>query len=744
VETKPAKAKGRRAAPSPLEYGAVDAIVAGTHGDPFAVLGIQDVDGRLVARAFVDGAETLEAFTLADKPVGVLERRRDAGFFEGVLTLRKRQPLKYRARNAGGEWWVGDPYSFGPVLGPMDDYYIREGSHLRLFDKMGAHLMHHEGADGVHFAVWAPNARRVSVVGDFNAWDGRRHAMRLRRDTGIWEIFIPWVAPGLAYKFEILGPDGVRLPLKADPFARASELRPATASIVAAELAHEWHDDAHRAHWASVDARRQPISIYEVHAGSWHRHDDGRFLSWDELADRLLPYVVEMGFTHIEFLPISEHPYDPSWGYQTTGMYAPSARFGPPEGFARFVEGAHKVGVGVLLDWVPAHFPVDAHGLARFDGTALYEHADPRQGFHPDWNTAIYNFGRSEVFSYLVNNALYWTEKFHIDGLRVDAVASMLYLDYSRKEGEWVPNKLGGRENLEAVAFLQAMNEAVYGKEPGRITFAEESTSWPKVSAPVYDGGLGFGFKWNMGWMHDTLQYLARDPVHRKFHHNDLTFGLMYAFTENFVLPLSHDEVVHGKGTLIAKMPGDGWQKFANLRAYYAFMWGYPGKKLLFMGQEFAQGAEWSEARSLDWWQTDLPQHRGTSSLVRDLNHLYRTLPALHARDCEGDGFEWLIGDDSANSVFAWLRKAPGENPVAVITNFTPVPHEGYRLPLPQAGRWREVMNSDASLYGGSGLGNLGGVDAVTDAKGTAAVVTLPPLATLYFEYTPDAAAPGH
>jgi 1,4-alpha-glucan branching enzyme len=734
-----------RSAPALLETGAVEAIVAGTHGDPFAVLGLHEVDGRLVARAFVDGAEAVEAFTLSDKPAGALACRHAAGFFEGRLKIRKRQPLKYRARNAGGEWWVGDPYSFGPVLGPMDDYYIGEGSHLRLFDKMGAHPIRHEGADGVHFAVWAPNARRVSVVGDFNAWDGRRHTMRLRRDTGIWEIFIPWVEPGLAYKFELLGPDGQRLPLKADPFARASELRPATASVVAPDLRHGWRDEAHRAHWSSVDARRQPISIYEVHAGSWQRRSDGGFLSWDEMADRLIPYVVDMGFTHIEFLPISEHPYDPSWGYQTTGLYAPSARFGPPEGFARFVEGAHAAGVGIILDWVPAHFPTDEHGLARFDGTYLYEHEDPRQGFHPDWNTAIYNFGRKEVFSYLLNNALYWSEKFHIDGLRVDAVASMLYLDYSRKEGEWVPNVHGGRENLEAVAFLQAMNRAVYGKHPGRMTFAEESTSWPKVSAPVHDGGLGFGFKWNMGWMHDTLKYLAYEPVHRKHHHNELTFGLLYAFSENFVLPLSHDEVVHGKGTLIAKMPGDGWQKFANLRAYYAFMWGYPGKKLLFMGQEFAQGAEWSEARALDWWQADLPQHRGVQALVRDLNRLYRELPALHARDCEGEGFEWLVADDHAHSVFAWLRKAPGANPVAIVANFTPVPRPDYGLPLPHAGRWREVLNSDAEHYGGSGIGNMGSVTAVSGATGTGAFVSLPPLATIILEYDPDdETAAGH
>ncbi|RVA53188.1 1,4-alpha-glucan branching protein GlgB, partial [Mesorhizobium sp. M7A.F.Ca.CA.004.09.1.2] len=545
----------------------VAAIVAGTHGDPFAVLGVQEAGKGFVARCFVPNAEFVTAYTLTGIIAGELSRRDDGGFFEGKLSIKKRQPLRYHARNAGGDWWLTDPYSFGPVLGPMDDYYIAEGSHLRLFDKLGAHVIEHEGATGVHFAVWAPNARRVSVVGDFNEWDGRRHSMRDRRDTGIWEVFIPDIGAGRPYKYEIIGPDGVRLPLKADPFAFKSELRPATASVVAVPPAHEWGDEAHRNFWRNADHRREAISIYEVHAGSWQLRDDGTFLSWDELADRLIPYVVETGFTHIEFMPISEHPYDPSWGYQTTGLYAPSARFGDPDGFARFVDGAHRAGVGVILDWVPAHFPVDEHGLANFDGTALYEHADPRKGFHPDWNTAIYNFGRREVVSFLVNNALFWAEKYHVDGLRVDAVASMLYLDYSRKAGEWIPNEKGGRENLEAVSFLQKMNKEVYGHHPGVMTIAEESTSWPKVSAPVHEGGLGFGFKWNMGFMHDTLEYFSKEPIFRKHHHNDLTFGLTYAFSENFVLPLSHDEVVHGKGTLLGKMAGDDWQKFATLRA---------------------------------------------------------------------------------------------------------------------------------------------------------------------------------
>ncbi|MGX5719592.1 1,4-alpha-glucan branching protein GlgB [Shinella zoogloeoides] len=728
--------KGTTEQPSELLAKAdIDAILEGRHWDPFAVLGLHASDNTFIARCFLPGASEVAVETLSGKEIGTLTRVAEAGIFAGEVAAKKLQPVRYRARNAGGEWTVVDPYSFGPVLGPMDDYYIREGSHLRLFDKMGAHPMTLEGVEGFHFAVWAPNARRVSVVGNFNEWDGRRNPMRLRRDTGIWEVFLPGITEGHAYKFEIVGMNGEVLPLKADPFARRSELRPNNASMTTGPIDQAWEDEAHLAHWASADARRQPISIYEVHAGSWQRHGDGAFLTWDELADHLIPYCVDMGFTHIEFLPISEYPFDPSWGYQTTGLYSPTARFGEPEGFARFVNGCHKVGIGVILDWVPAHFPTDAHGLGRFDGTALYEHADPRQGFHPDWNTAIYNFGRAEVLSYLINNALYWAEKFHLDGLRVDAVASMLYLDYSRKHGEWVPNEYGGNENLEAVRFLQSMNRHVYAGHPGILTIAEESTSWPKVSHPVHEGGLGFGFKWNMGFMHDTLQYLSREPVHRKFHHNDMTFGLLYAFTENFVLPLSHDEVVHGKGSLIAKMTGDDWQKFANLRAYYGFMWGYPGKKLLFMGQEFAQWQEWSEARSLDWNLLEYPLHEGMRRLVRDLNGTYRRKAALHARDCEGEGFEWLIADDRDNSVFAWLRKAPGEKPIAVITNFTPVYREGYGVPLPVEGRWREILNTDAEIYGGSGKGNGGAVEARKHANGRiAAAITLPPLATVMLE----------
>lgn len=712
---------------------AIAALLDGSHADPFALLGPHEGPAGTFARAILHGAEEAEAFSLKGGRLGKMTRV-DGPLFEGKLR-GKPKPVRYRCRGNGAEWWVTDPYSFGPVLGPMDDFLIAEGTHFRLFDKLGAHVVEHQGAHGVHFAVWAPNARSVNLVGDFNGWNGAVHMMRRRVDIGVWEIFIPDIGEGTAYKYRITGPDGIVQPLKADPFAFASELRPKTASIVAMPGKRDWGDDAHRQHWASVDPRREAISIYEVHPGSWQRADNGWFLTWDEMAARLIPYVLDMGFTHIEFLPVSEHPYDPSWGYQTTGLYAPSARFGDVAGFARFVDGAHRAGIGVIVDWVPAHFPVDEHGLARFDGTALYEHEDPRLGFHPDWNTAIYNFGRREVRSFLVNNALFWAEQYHVDGLRVDAVASMLYRDYSRKDGEWIPNAEGGRENWEAVDFMRETNRALYGTHAGVMTIAEESTSWPGVSQPAYGEGprtaLGFGFKWNMGFMHDTLKYMGRDPIHRKYHHSEITFGLVYAFSENFVLPLSHDEVVHGKGTILGKMSGDDWQQFANLRAYYAMMWGYPGKKLLFMGQEFAQRREWSEERSLDWELMEAPAHRGVAHLIRDLNRLYRSTPALYARDCEGEGFEWLIADDADNSVFAWLRKAPGEAPMAVIANMTPALHGAYRVPLPHDGVWAEVLNSDAEIYGGSGKGNMGQVVA----EHGAAHIVLPPLATVMLQF---------
>jgi len=712
----------------------IDRIVTGTHRDPFSVLGWHEAGEGAVVRAFVPFADRLEVLDADGAPLASLERTHAEGLFECLLDAPPPEPVRFRASNEGGEWQVTDPYSFGPVLGPMDDYFIAEGSHLRLFDKLGAHAMEFEGASGVHFAVWAPNARRVSVVGPFNEWDGRRHVMRFRADTGIWEIFVPDVGPGTVYKYEIIGAEGDLLPLKADPMAQQSEMRPKTASVVADPAPFRWTDDRYMEQRALTDWRRSPMSIYEVHPGSWRKAPDGRFLDYDRLAEQLVPYAMDMGFTHIELLPITEHPYDPSWGYQPIGLYSPTARFGDPAAFARFVDAAHAAGLGVILDWVPAHFPTDEHGLGRFDGTALYEHLDPRRGFHPDWNTLIYNFGRREVVSYLVNNALYWLERFHIDGLRVDAVASMLYLDYSRQPGEWVPNERGGNENLEAIAFLKRFNEEIYRANPGAFTIAEESTSYPGVSAPTDAGGLGFGFKWNLGFMNDTLSYMARDPIYRRHHHKDITFGLLYAYSENFVLPLSHDEVVHGKRSLLNKMPGDDWQQFANLRAYYAFMWTYPGKKLLFMGQEFAQRNEWSEARALDWPLLEAPAHESIRQLVTDLNGLYRDTPALHARDCEPGGFEWLIANDHTSSVLAWSRKAPGQKPVVIVTSFTPEVRHGYRVPMPAVGNWAERLNTDSEIYGGTNTGNNGQVVAHPgEGPGFPAFadLTLPPLATI-------------
>ena len=669
-----------------------------------------------------------------------MDRIAEPGFFEVEL---RGKPVwfgyRLRAANEGGTWEFDDPYRFGPVLGDLDDYLIREGTHQRLWERLGAHVTEHQGVRGVSFAVWAPNASRVALVGDFNDWDGRRHGMRKRRGTGVWEIFLPGLGPDALYKYEIKAADGALLPLKSDPLAMKAELRPSTASAVAAPEPSDWTDDS----WMGVRAQTQsvsaPISIYELHLGSWQRGDGGRFLTYDEIADRLIPYVVEMGFSHIELLPINEHPFDGSWGYQPIGLFAPTSRHGSPDAFARLVDRCHAAGIGVILDWVPGHFPTDPHGLGRFDGTALYEHDDPRQGMHQDWGTLIYNYGRAEVANYLHANALFWLERYHLDGLRVDAVASMLYLDYSRKAGEWVPNRYGGNENIEAVAFLRRMNELAYGQHPGIMTVAEESTSWAGVSRPTWTGGLGFGFKWNMGWMNDTLSYMREEPIHRNWHHNKMTFGLIYAFSENFVLPLSHDEVVHGKGSILGRMPGDDWQKFANLRAYYGFMWGHPGKKLLFMGQEFAQGREWNHQQTLDWHLLDIDWHAGVRRLVRDLNGLYRAHPALHQRDCDGRGFSWVEANDAAHSVLAWLRFGEdGAAPVLVISNFTPVPRQGYRIGLPFGGQWTEILNTDATAYGGSGMGNQGAVMAEqvsSHGQPHSASFTLPPLSTLYFKH---------
>jgi 1,4-alpha-glucan branching enzyme len=716
-------------------------LAAGIHPDPFAVLGPHERDGGAIISAFAPGAGKLTA-VLADGERVALEARGETGFFEGAVA--RRPPFVYRlyAENDSGAWDWDDPYRFGPILGPLDDHLLVEGAHLELYKRLGAHSLVHEHVEGVHFSVWAPDARRVSVVGAFNQWDGRRHPMRKRIDSGLWEIFIPAIAEGELYKFEILGPSGQVMPLKADPFGLEAQFRPSTASVVARDGEFAWTDADYLARRAARDPRRDAMAIYEVHLGSWRRAEDDRFLSYDELAETLIPYARDMGFTHLELLPISEHPLDLSWGYQPIGLFAPTSRYGDAEGFKRFVNCAHAEGLGIILDWVPAHFPTDEHGLAWFDGAPLYEHADPRRGFHPDWQTAIYDFGRREVANFLAVNALYWFERFHVDGLRVDAVASMLYLDYSRKEGEWAPNAQGGNENFEAVAFLQKANSLVYERYPGALMIAEESTSWPGVSHPVHAGGLGFGFKWNMGWMNDTLRFMSQDPIYRRWAHDRLTFGLLYAFSENFILPISHDEVVHGKGSVIGKMPGDEWRKFANARAYYAFMWGHPGKKLLFMGQEFGQTREWSEARSLDWHLTQYHVHAGLSLLVRDLNRLYRSVPALHARDCEGEGFQWLVVDDSDNSVFAWLRRGgPDDAPVAVIVNFTPVPRPDYRIGLPAAGRWREILNTDAEAYGGSGVGNYGAVEAVAESWGgypASARVMAPPLGAVYLQFDPE------
>ena len=722
-----------------LVDGGIRSISDGRHGDPFAVLGEHGKGASRVYRVVSPNTDKVAITTLDGKTRLPLSRIPGTDVFEARLPDGVYPPMRVEATKAGNSWNYLDPYSYGPVLGDMDDYLGAEGSHLKLFDRMGAHPITHGGVDGVHFAVWAPNASRVSLVGDFNIWDPRRHPMRKRLGSGIWEIFVPGMGVGTLYKFDLLGPNGEQIPQKSDPFAFAAELRPKTASVVTRTDGFVWSDADYIERRKSRDQRASPISIYEVHLGSWRKNSDGGPLSYRELAEQLIPYAVAQGFTHLELLPITEHPYDPSWGYQPTGMFAPTARFGTPSDFAFFVDRAHAAGLGVILDWVPAHFPTDAFGLSTFDGTALYEHADPKLGFHPDWNTAIYNFGRKEVANFLINSALYWLERYHIDGLRVDAVASMLYLDYSRKAGEWIPNEHGGRENLGAIAFMRRLNEVCYGQHPGVLMIAEESTAWPGVSQPTSAGGLGFGFKWNMGFMHDTLQYMQKEPVHRKFHQNDLTFGLLYAFSENFVLPLSHDEVVHGKGSLIHKMPGDEWQMFANLRAYYAFMWGYPGKKLLFMGQEFAQRPEWNQEQSLEWHVTATPTHGGVQRLIGDLNRLYTGKPSLYRQDCVPGGFEWMAADDAANSVLAFCRWSDhGEPPVVVICNMTPVPRAGYVVPLPRAGTWKEIANTDATVYGGSGQGNLGQIDANAGpraGKPASAAILLPPMATLFLEY---------
>ena len=712
-----------------------DLLRQGRHGDPFSVLGMHEgflgLAGVTVT-VFAPDAESVEVIDhKTGKGAGELEPQ-GGGVFTARLARRKgRFPYRLRMRAGGHEWERLDPYAFGPWLGETDQYLLAEGRHQALWTRLGAHVTTHEGAEGVAFAVWAPNASRVSVVGQFCGWDGRRCPMRAR--GGFWEIFIPGLRENELYKYEIVGPGGELLPLKADPVGFMHEGAPDTGSIV--------RKLPPVAKGKGADMRRDgPVSIYEVHLGSWRRGDGDRVLTYAEVAPQLAEYVRDMGFTHVEFMPLSEYPFGGSWGYQPIGMYAPTSRFGTPDEFAEMVRVLQEAGIGVVMDWVPAHFPSDPHGLARFDGTHLYEHADPRQGFHRDWNTLIYNYGRTEVANFLRSNAVFWLKEYGIDALRVDAVASMLYLDYSRNEGEWIPNAHGGRENLEAIQFLRDTNVEV-GALDGKAAVAEESTSFPGVTRPVHSDGLGFHFKWNMGWMNDTLEYMREDPVNRRHHHRKMTFGIDYAFTENFVLPLSHDEVVHGKGSLLGRMPGDEWQRFANLRAYFGFMWGHPGKKLLFMGGEIAQPREWSHDRSIDWHLLEQGDfHKGVQSLVRDLNRLHREVPALHARDCEPEGFEWIDGGMDQDNVLVFQRNgAPGDKPVVVICNFSAAHRENVRIGLPSGGTWTELLNTDAASYAGSNAGNGGRVHAGDEGwqgRPHSASVTLPPLATLYL--TPE------
>jgi 1,4-alpha-glucan branching enzyme len=739
-----------KAAPVDPLRARLDSLLVARNSDPFGILGPHPVESpegrRWAVRFFQPRAVEAQILEQGVEPLQ-MRKLRSEGFFEAVLpgiNDLAPAPSSYRIRYRTGYGEVFenfDTYSFPFLLTEFDLYLMGEGRHYDAYEKLGAHCKNLEGITGVHFAVWAPSARRVSVVGDFNRWDGRANPMRYRGSSGIWELFIPELGPGTIYKYEIVGPHDTVLPLKADPYAFASELRPNTGSVVAQIDTHRWNDSDWLDQRAHKNWLESPITVYEVHLGSWRRipEDRNRWLSYGELADQLIPYVQDLGYTHIELLPIMEHPYDGSWGYQTLGYFAATSRFGSPGDFMEFVDRCHQAGLGVFLDWTPAHFPRDVHGLAQFDGTHLYEHADPRQGSHPDWGTLVYNYGRNEVQNYLLSNALFWLDKFHIDGLRVDAVASMLYLDYSRKPGEWIPNRYGGRENLEAIDFFRRLNEVTHLRFPGVLTIAEESTSWPSVSRPTYLGGLGFSLKWNMGWMNDTLHYFSKNPLYRRYEHNKLSFSLLYAFSENFMLPFSHDEVVHGKNSLLHKMPGDMWQQFANLRVLFAYQYAHPGKKLLFMGQEFGQRHEWSEAHSLDWHLLQYPSHQGIQRLVRDLNHLLSSEAALHQVDFDWQGFEWIDANDSDNSVYSFVRrgKDPDDLIIAVI-NATPVVRYGYRIGVPRPGHYTEILNTDAGTYGGSNVGNLGGMNADEHAwmgRRHSLPITLPPLAAIFLKW---------
>ena len=723
-----------------VSIGDIEAIVAGYHGNPFAVLGPHEVAGGLAIRAFLPQAA--EVAVLIHNQTHPLTRHHWDGFFEIVLPgIALDIPYQLKLYYQNGETSLHeDPYAFGPALSELDRYLLAEGTHEKAYEQLGAHLIEHNGRSGVRFAVWAPNARRVSVVGDFNNWDGRRHPMRFHHGSGLWEIFMPGLAQGSLYKFEIKTNYKQYTVAKADPLAFASQLRPDTASVVWNINTYQWQDDGWMANRGQHNALNGPISIYELHLGSWKLKNGWEWLTYRDLIDELIPYIKEMGYSHIELLPIAEHPFDGSWGYQVTGYFAPTSRFGTPDDFMAFVDACHQANIGVILDWVPAHFPMDQHGLGFFDGTHLYEHEDPRLGAHPDWGTYIFNYGRNEVRQFLISNALFWLDKYHIDGLRVDAVASMLYLDFSREQGEWLPNRYGGRENIDALRFLREFNDRVHALYPDTLTIAEESTSWPGVTHPTADNpqNLGFDLKWNMGWMHDTLRYMKNEPVYRAYHQGSLTFSMLYAFSEKFTLPLSHDEVVHLKKSMIDKMPGDLWQKFANLRLLYGYQWAHPGKKLQFMGGEIGQWQEWSEARSLDWYLLDHKEHRGLQDFVKALNHLYGSEPALYEEDNSWQGFQWLDFRDAQRSILSFARLAPSKNEaVLVACNFTPVVRPDYRLGVPQAGVYREVLNSDTAVYGGSNVINEGEFEAQAlpwHDQPYSIVITLPPLGVTFLK----------
>ena len=725
-------------------------LIEARHGDPFKILGIREFQGSFFGRAWRPDASEVTIVDEADATRRFpLTRIHADGCFEGVLRGVE-QPFDYLLEmksHAGETWREKDVFSFGPVLGEMDIYLFSEGTHYEVYKKLGAHLIQHGGVRGTHFAVWAPNAQRVSVVGDFNRWDGRIHLMRKMVPAGIWEIFIPDIPEGTHYKFEIRGGNGDVF-LKTDPFAFFAQHGTQTGCMVFDIERYQWSDTDWMKKRGEGDPYNSPMSIYEVHLGSWQRvaEEGNRFLSYLEFGDRLIPYVKEMGFTHIELMPIMEHPFDGSWGYQVVNYYAPTSRFGNPDEFRNFVDRCHQAGIGVILDWVPGHFPKDAHGLAHFDGTCLYEHEDPRMGEHKEWGTLIFNYGRNEVKNFLIGNALFWLDEYHLDGLRVDAVASMLYLDYSRKPGEWVPNCFGGRENLDAINFLKRCNEVCYERFPGIAAIAEESTSWPGVSRPTYAGGLGFGFKWNMGWMNDSLRYISQDPVHRRFHQGEITFSMLYAFHEHFILVLSHDEVVHGKGSLLNKMPGDAWQKFANVRMFLAWMWAHPGKKLIFQGIEFGQWAEWNHNQSLDWQLNQFGLHDGLRRLIQHLNALYVSEPALYELDDSHDGFEWIDFNDSDNSVWSFMRKSRAGETLVFIVNATPIVRGGYRVGVNRPGWYQEVLNTDAQTYGGSNVGNWGGrqsEDWSWQGKPSSILVDLPPLSVSAFKLTTQDLSPA-